>query len=145
MLFCLGFLTVGIILCQTPQVIQLKGDQVFRSMWASITLLAAMAVSNIIAMGSSLRGSGAKKAKFRVDYHSSGTTSRSGRDVTTGAPWNDLGHAKAQQQLHKMEIDEGLKELDSRPPRQFIRKMNRHSSPFSGKSVGRAPRIAMML
>ncbi|OAQ98677.1 hypothetical protein LLEC1_04259 [Akanthomyces lecanii] len=139
MLFGFGFLTVGITLYAVPKIIQLKGDQVFRSMWASITLLAATTVSNIVALGSFLRDSGAKKTKFRPGYHSSGTASRGGHGVTTGATWDDLEHAKAQQQPRRTESDEWLNEMDPRPRRESMRKMNRHSSHSSRGIRGPSP------
>lgn len=76
MLFCFGFLTVGITIYRIPKTIKQHGDQVVRSMWASIELLAATAVANLVALGSFLRDSGVRKIKFRPGYHSSGTTSR---------------------------------------------------------------------
>ncbi|KAK4069447.1 hypothetical protein Trihar35433_6026 [Trichoderma harzianum] len=76
MLFCFGFLTVGITIYRIPETIKQHGDQVVRSMWASIELLAATAVANLVALGSFLRDSGARKTKFRPGYNSSGTTSR---------------------------------------------------------------------
>ncbi|KAM0263177.1 hypothetical protein ACHAQJ_001332 [Trichoderma viride] len=85
MLFCFGFLTVGITIYRIPQTIKQHGDQVVRSMWASIELLAATAVANLVALGSFLRDSGARKIKFRPGYNSSGTTSRpQGQGTTTG-------------------------------------------------------------
>jgi len=77
MLFCFGFLTVGITAYRLPAIIDQKGDQIVRSMWASIELLAATTVANLVALGSFLRDSGVRKTKFRPDYHSSGTASRS--------------------------------------------------------------------
>ncbi|KAH8124979.1 hypothetical protein ACSS6W_010000 [Trichoderma asperelloides] len=76
MLFCFGFLTVGITIYRIPKTIKQHGDQVVRSMWASIELLAATAVANLVALGSFLRDSGVRKIKFRPGYHSSGTGSR---------------------------------------------------------------------
>ncbi|UNI13352.1 hypothetical protein JDV02_000103 [Purpureocillium takamizusanense] len=77
MLFCFGFLTVGITAYRLPVIIDQKGDQIARSMWASIELLAATTVANLVALGSFLRDSGVRKTKFRPQYHSSGTGSRS--------------------------------------------------------------------
>ncbi|KAJ6447304.1 integral membrane protein Pth11-like [Purpureocillium lavendulum] len=77
MLFCFGFLTVGITAYRLPTIIGQNGDQIVRSMWASIELLAATTVANLVALGSFLRDSGVRKTKFRPDYHSSGTASRS--------------------------------------------------------------------
>ena len=107
MLFCFGFLTVGITLYRMPKIIEEHGDQVVRSMWASIELLAATTVANIVALGSFLRDSGAKKTKFRPGYPSSGTTSR-GQGPLTGSNWDDVEHAK---QHRKTESDEWLEQI----------------------------------
>ncbi|KAM3526290.1 hypothetical protein NHJ13051_003546 [Beauveria bassiana] len=144
MLFCFGFLTVGITLYRVPQIIKLKGDQIFRSMWASVEILAATVVANIVALGSFLRDSGAKKTKFRPGYHSSGTTSRGGHGVTTGATWEDVEHAKSQQQQQqqqprKTDSDEWLNDLDPRPRRESMRRMNRYSSHSLGNVRGPSP------
>lgn len=139
MLFCFGFLTVGITLYRVPKIIELKGDQVFRSMWASIELLAATTVANIVALGSFLRDSGAKKTKFRPGYHSSGTTSRGGHGVTTGATWEDMEQAKSHHQPRKTESDEWLDDMGPRARRESMRKMNRHSSHSSGGVRGPSP------
>ncbi|RFU78329.1 hypothetical protein TARUN_3851 [Trichoderma arundinaceum] len=87
MLFCFGFLTVGITIYRIPKTIEQHGDQIVRSMWASIELLAATAVANLVALGSFLRDSGARKIKFRPDYNSSGTTSRHQGQGTTASDW----------------------------------------------------------
>ncbi|KAJ6789258.1 hypothetical protein PWT90_06423 [Aphanocladium album] len=140
MLFCFGFLTVGITLYRVPKIIQLKGDQIFRSMWASIELLAATTVANIVALGSFLRDSGAKKTKFRPGYHSSGTTSRGGHGVTTGATWDDLEHAKSHAQPRKTESEEWLDDMGGpRPRRESMRKMNRQSSQSTAGIRGPSP------
>ncbi|EGX94744.1 integral membrane protein Pth11-like, putative [Cordyceps militaris CM01] len=141
MLFCFGFLTVAITLFRVPKIIRVQGDQTFRSMWASIEILAATVVANIVALGSFLRDSGAKKTKFRPGYHSSGTTSRGGgHGVTTGATWEDLERGKSQQKaVRGTDSDEWLDDLGARPRRESIRKMNRHSSHSSGNIRGPSP------
>ncbi|KAL6883186.1 hypothetical protein HDV57DRAFT_527411 [Trichoderma longibrachiatum] len=89
MLFCFGFLTVGITIYRIPETIKEHGDQIVRSMWASVELLAATAVANLVALGSFLRDSGARKIKFRPNYHSSGTTSRPQQGQgTTASVWD---------------------------------------------------------
>lgn len=87
LLFCFGFLTVGITAYRLPNIVQNNGSQITRSMWASIELLAATAVANLVALGSFLRDSGAKKKRFRHDYGTSGATSsnrRQGQSSHTG-------------------------------------------------------------
>lgn len=87
LLFCFGFLTVGITSYRIPNIIQHQGSQITRSMWASVELLAATTVANLVALGSFLRDSGAKKKRFRHDYGTSGATSsnrRQGQSSATG-------------------------------------------------------------
>lgn len=88
LLFCFGFLTVGVTIYRIPKTIEQHGDQVVRSMWASIELLAATAVANLVALGSFLRDSGIRKIKFRPDYHSSGATSRQQVQGGTKSDWH---------------------------------------------------------
>jgi hypothetical protein len=65
MLFSFGLLTVGITLYRIPKILQAGGSQVLRTMWASIEILAATAVGNIVALGSFLRDSGVKRKKYK--------------------------------------------------------------------------------
>ncbi|KAK2603609.1 hypothetical protein QQS21_004190 [Conoideocrella luteorostrata] len=87
LLFCFGFLTVGITAYRMPNIIHHQGAQITRSMWASVELLAATTVANLVALGSFLRDSGAKKKRFRQDYGTSGATSsnrKPGQSSATG-------------------------------------------------------------
>lgn len=70
-LFCFGFLTVSITAYRIPASIDQHGDQDIRSMWDSVELLAATTVTNLVALGSFLRNSSARKIKFRPEYLSS--------------------------------------------------------------------------
>lgn len=88
LLFCFGFLTVGITIYRIPKIIDQQGDQVVRSMWASVELLAATTVANLVALGSFLRDSGAKKRKFRQDYNSSGATTSRRQGQTMTSDWD---------------------------------------------------------
>ncbi|RDL36250.1 Integral membrane protein Pth11-like [Venustampulla echinocandica] len=85
LLFAFGFLTVGITLYRIPQIIQRHGDQVVRSMWASVELLAATTVANLAAVGSFLRDSGAKKSKFRPGYDNGTGATASQRQMQVAA------------------------------------------------------------
>lgn len=89
LLFFFGFVTVGITVYRIPNIIQSHGDQVYRSMWASIELFAATIVANLVALGSFLRDSGAKKQKFRHDYGSSGNTSSHRQGPILTGEWDD--------------------------------------------------------
>lgn len=67
LLFCFGFVTVGVTLYRVPAVVRDHGDQTRRSTWASVEILAATAVANIVALGSFLRDTGVKKKRYRHD------------------------------------------------------------------------------
>ncbi|KND89428.1 hypothetical protein TOPH_05835 [Tolypocladium ophioglossoides CBS 100239] len=88
LLFCFGFLTVGITIYRIPKIVEQQGDQLVRSMWASVELLAATTVANLVALGSFLRDSGAKKRKFRQDPNSSGATTSRRQGQTTTSDWD---------------------------------------------------------
>jgi hypothetical protein len=79
-LFCLGLLTVCVTIYRVPQIILAHGDQVTRSMWASVELLVATTVANAVALGSFARGRGVKKNKFNRD-----STNMTGRQHGDGA------------------------------------------------------------
>lgn len=96
LLFFFGFVTVGITLYRLPNIINQQGEQVYRSMWASIELFAATVVANLVALGSFLRDSGAKKNKFKRDYGSSGNTSAHRQGPLVSDNWDEPGHAKKQ-------------------------------------------------
>ncbi|ODA77839.1 hypothetical protein RJ55_06441 [Drechmeria coniospora] len=98
MLFCFGFLAVAVTLCRIPQIIKQHGDQVTRTMWASVELLAATTVANLVALGSFLRDSGARKTKFRPDHRSSGTASRRQVEGTTKSWYENLQPSAAHPQ-----------------------------------------------
>ncbi|KAK0729573.1 hypothetical protein B0H67DRAFT_638177 [Lasiosphaeris hirsuta] len=65
LLFCLGLLNVIITAYRIPQVLGEHGYQGTRSMWASVEILIATGVANALALGSFVRDTGAKKAKFK--------------------------------------------------------------------------------
>ncbi|KAM0541357.1 hypothetical protein ACHAPJ_013277 [Fusarium lateritium] len=83
MLFSFGLLTVGITLYRIPHIIKANGSQVVRSMWASIEILAATAVGNIVALGSFLRDSGVKRKKFKESNSYSGYSNSRSQSVPT--------------------------------------------------------------
>ncbi|KAF4962931.1 hypothetical protein FSARC_9004 [Fusarium sarcochroum] len=83
MLFSFGLLTVGITLYRIPHIIEANGSQVVRSMWASIEILAATAVGNIVALGSFLRDSGVKRKKFKESNSYSGYSNSRSQSVPT--------------------------------------------------------------
>jgi hypothetical protein len=75
LLFALSMALVAITCYRVPSVIWHDGLQSYRSLIASLEILAATAVSNAIVIGSFVRDKGVKKAKFRRTYGSSGSDS----------------------------------------------------------------------
>lgn len=64
-LFALSLVLVAITCFRVPSVIQHHGSQQYRSLLASLEILAATAVSNILVIGSFVRDKGVKKLKFK--------------------------------------------------------------------------------
>jgi hypothetical protein len=65
-LFSLSIALIAVTAARMPLVIQRKGIQQFRTVFASSEILAAAIVSNAIILGSFLRDRGIKKTKFRA-------------------------------------------------------------------------------
>ena len=82
LLFALSLILVGITLYRVISVIDRHSDQQFRSLLASLEILAAAAVSNALVLGSFVRDRGAKKQRFRFGS----TGGHSSLDRTTTAP-----------------------------------------------------------
>lgn len=66
LLFGLSLVLVGITLYRVVAVIDRHSEQQFRSLLASLEILAAAAVSNALVLGSFVRDRGAKKQRFRM-------------------------------------------------------------------------------
>lgn len=103
-------------------------------MWASVELLAATAVANLVALGSFLRDSGVRKIKFRPGYHSSGTGSK---PQGKGASGSDRRQAESERRA-KSASDEWLDDkqadtaFDSSPT---MEDGARHSQSASGSGI----------
>ncbi|KAJ5581744.1 hypothetical protein N7535_000364 [Penicillium sp. DV-2018c] len=69
-LFCLSLLLVGITSYRVPSVIEHKGSQPYRSLLASLEILAATAVSNVLVIGSFVRDRGLKKPRYKRTHGS---------------------------------------------------------------------------
>lgn len=69
-LFCLSLLLVAITCYRVPSVIRHGGSQPYRSLIASLEILAATAVSNMVVISSFIRDRGVKKLKFKPDQGS---------------------------------------------------------------------------
>jgi hypothetical protein len=65
LLFTLSLFPVAITLYRIPSIVKRKGVQQYRTLWASIEILAATAVANALVLGSFLRDRGPKKIKYR--------------------------------------------------------------------------------
>lgn len=64
-LFGLSIVLIAITATRIPRVIQHRGSQQYRSVWASVEILASTAVSNAVILGAFLRDKGSKKTKFK--------------------------------------------------------------------------------
>ncbi|KAJ5834114.1 hypothetical protein N7447_000140 [Penicillium robsamsonii] len=64
-LFCLSLILVAITTYRVPSVIEHNGSQPYRSLLASLEILAATAVSNVLVIGSFVRDRGLKKLKYK--------------------------------------------------------------------------------
>jgi hypothetical protein len=129
MLFSFGLLTVGITLYRIPRIIEANGSQVVRTMWASIEILAATAVGNIVALGSFLRDSGVKRKKFKESNSYSGySNSRSQSQPTkltrtAHSQWEEEDHvrttegiwAKSHDTSDSISKDDDLRKSGERP------------------------------
>lgn len=73
-LFCLSSVLVAITCYRVPSVIEHKGAQPYRSLIASLEILAATAVSNMVVIGSFVRDRGVKKLKYKRDQGSASVT-----------------------------------------------------------------------
>ncbi|KAK1757117.1 hypothetical protein QBC47DRAFT_175215 [Echria macrotheca] len=84
MLFCLALLNVIISIYRVPRVLREDGYQGTRSTWASVEILVATFVANALALGSFVRDTGIKKARFK--YEGSGHGSSGVRSAQRGPP-----------------------------------------------------------
>lgn len=66
MLFLLSAILIAITAYRIPSTIDRQADQPYRSLLASLEILAAAGVSNAVIIGSFIRDKGVKKAKFRA-------------------------------------------------------------------------------
>ena len=129
LLFALSLILVAITLYRVVSVIDRHYDQRFRSLLASLEILAAAAVSNALVLGSFVRDRGAKKQRFRFGStggHSSLERSTiAPRRAITARTWGsdadlvgDLG----------MRLDPELTEKPTSVPRPAPVAMSLHST-----------------
>ncbi|KAF2800692.1 hypothetical protein K505DRAFT_355533 [Melanomma pulvis-pyrius CBS 109.77] len=87
LLFSMSFMLIGITGARIPLVIERRGLQQFRTVFASSEILAATFVSNAIVLGSFLRDRGVKKAKYRGGSTSDSMDRRSSTRRHTLQQW----------------------------------------------------------
>jgi hypothetical protein len=86
-LFSISLMLIGITGTRIPLVIERRGLQQFRTVFASSEILAATFVSNAIVLGSFLRDKGVKKAKYRGGSTSDSLDRRSSTRRHTLQQW----------------------------------------------------------
>lgn len=64
-LFSLSIILIGVTATRVPKVVEYRGRQQYRTVWASSEILASAAVSNAVILGSFLRDKGTKRNKYR--------------------------------------------------------------------------------
>lgn len=82
LLFALSLVLVAITCYRVPSVISRDGNQQYRSLLASLEILAAAAVSNAIVIGSFVRDRGLKKQKFKIGSFTESVEQTSSRRAT---------------------------------------------------------------
>lgn len=91
LLFGLSLVLVGITLYRIVAVIDRHSEQQFRSLLASLEILAAAAVSNALVLGSLVRDRGAKKQRFRFSNAAESSNldraAESRRETMTARNW----------------------------------------------------------
>ncbi|KIV94965.1 hypothetical protein PV10_02679 [Exophiala mesophila] len=81
-LFLLSLILIAITAYRIPSTISRRSSQQYRSLLASLEILAAAGVSNAIVIGSFIRDKGVKKAKFRAGSFNNDDASSLGRQPT---------------------------------------------------------------
>ncbi|KAK4503716.1 hypothetical protein PRZ48_004631 [Zasmidium cellare] len=66
LLFSMSIIMIGITATRMPMVIDHRGRQQYRTVWASCEILASASVSNAVILGSFLRDKGTKKNKYKT-------------------------------------------------------------------------------
>jgi len=85
LLFCLAVANVVVSLYRVPRVLAEAGYQSTRTTWASVEILVATFVANSLALGSFVRDTGPKKARFKPYAGGSGMGSGIGSSGTRSA------------------------------------------------------------
>lgn len=138
-LVALFSLSLGLIIvtgARMPLVIDKKGLQQFRTMFASSEILAAAIVSNAIVLGSFLRDRGVKKSKFKAPSTTDSAERRSSRRFTDQPRSSDEDLARSLGYRTKPEL---LEKSDSLPRPAPVADLDllpptRQSGPFANNN-----------
>ncbi|KAG5299115.1 integral membrane protein, putative [Histoplasma capsulatum G186AR] len=88
LLFALPLILVVITCYRVPAVIQRQGNQQYRSLFASLEIVVATAISNAIVIGSFMRDRGVKKQKYKIGSVSEASDQKFSRRATiTNHEW----------------------------------------------------------
>ncbi|EGC43608.1 conserved hypothetical protein [Histoplasma capsulatum var. duboisii H88] len=88
LLFALSLILVVITCYRVPAVIQRQGNQQYRSLFASLEIVVATAISNAIVIGSFMRDRGVKKQKYKIGSVSEASDQKFSRRATiTNHEW----------------------------------------------------------
>ncbi|OJD20075.1 hypothetical protein ACJ73_08593 [Blastomyces percursus] len=82
LLFSLSIILVAMTCYRVPAVIERHGNQQYRSLFASLEVLVATAISNAIVIGSFMRDRGVKKQKYRIGSVSEASDQKFSRRAT---------------------------------------------------------------
>ena len=87
-LFSLSIILIVVTALRVPKVIEYRGRQQYRTVWASCEILASASVSNAVILGSFLRDKGTKKNKYKSNSISDSIENSSVRRPTVTALQN---------------------------------------------------------
>lgn len=90
LLFCLAVANAVVSIYRVPRVLAEAGYQGTRTTWASVEILVATFVANALALGSFVRDTGPKKARFKPYGPVSGISSSGTRSGQRGPPTVEL-------------------------------------------------------
>ncbi|KAI9672063.1 MAG: hypothetical protein M1831_001876 [Alyxoria varia] len=86
LLFAMSIILIAITAYRIPAIIHSRGSQQLRTLWASLEVLAAAAVSNALIIGSFIRDRGAKKLKYRANGSGDGDDDKNSVNVAERVP-----------------------------------------------------------
>ncbi|KAK3376430.1 hypothetical protein B0T24DRAFT_219251 [Lasiosphaeria ovina] len=109
-LFCLGLFTVIVSIYRAPQIVGEHGYQATRTMWASAEILVATIATNAQALGSFMRDTGVKKAKFTYDPDVNSAEARAAQRAARKDVWDDSDDGPAADHSESVEPSAKLRE-----------------------------------